>query len=628
MRFHARELRAAGQLQEARTWLEKAARTGDLPALLALADLSPADATPWLRLAAEQGDAVGMRRLGLALAEGAEESEGVSWLERADAAGDAVAPRELGLRQLHVPFHAPEPALALLRRASERGDGEAAFCLGCLYLTGWRVPLDVDQAGRWFLAARDLGHPLAEAQLPAELSAVAGAAPLWRGLLERAAQGGAGLASFLWARLLEDEAPERSRAALRRAADQGFLPALRLLGERLLEQAQERDPTAPEPSEDELGEVWLAKAAARGDVRAATQLGAYLVRQGERRGVQRLLHSARRGDPLAMRCLGMVYSFGHDGPADETKAMRWYARGAELGDVECKARLGWLLYQQGNKSRAEVLLREAAAGGDLNAASNLAVLLHERGRPGDLERAAELLRAAAEGGDEQGMRNYAKVLERGWGVPPDEAAAKRWYRRGAEADNLDALLDLAALCWRTKDTVEAIRWWERAAELGDEGAMASLGEAYLSRERGIYDLERSLSWWRKAALAGDADATSWLGHAYLRGKHVPRNPQAAVRLLRQAAARGDTDSLVTLGVAYENGALLPKDFDKAVGCYSQAAERKNARGMYNLALCYRDGIGVTRNLPRARAWLQRCIETTEDEAVRSLAEKKLRLLAR
>ena len=75
--------------------------------------------------------------------------------------------------------------------ASERGDGEAAFCLGCLYLTGWRVPLDVDQAGRWFLAARDLGHPLAEAQLPAELSAVAGAAPLWRGLLERAAQGGA-----------------------------------------------------------------------------------------------------------------------------------------------------------------------------------------------------------------------------------------------------------------------------------------------------------------------------------------------------------------------------------------------------------------------------------------------------
>ena len=102
------------------------------------------------------------------------------------------------------------------------------------------------------------------------------------------------------------------------------------------------------------------------------------------------------------------------------------------------------------------------------------------------------------------------MLEKGIGVAPDRAAAKRWYLKAAEAGNVRAAHNLAVMdaepAGDEPDYAEAARWFRKAGEFGVRDSQYNLAILY-ARGLGVgQDLRQSWMWFSLAAQQGDADA--------------------------------------------------------------------------------------------------------------------------
>src|SRR6202043_1145294 len=78
-------------------------------------------------------------------------------------------------------------------------------------------------------------------------------------------------------------------------------------------------------------------------------------------------------------------------------------------------------------------------------------------------------------------------------------------------------------------------------------------------------------WYQSAADRNQPIAQSKLGMVYLAGGAVPRNSEEAVRWLRRAAEQGVPDAQATLASLYELGDGVARSSKSAYGWYSLAA---------------------------------------------------------
>ena len=63
----------------------------------------------------------------------------------------------------------------------------------------------------------------------------------------------------------------------------------------------------------------------------------------------------------------------------------------------------------------------------------------------------------------------------------------------------------------TKDDVQALSWFRKSADAGDEMGMISLGYMYSNGLGGLpKDVEQAVVWYRKAAQLGSAEAQATL----------------------------------------------------------------------------------------------------------------------
>jgi len=153
---------------------------------------------------------------------------------------------------------------------------------------------------------------------------------------------------------------------------------------------------------------------------------------------------------------------------------------------------------------------------------------------------ATLLRQGAEGGRVDAMSNYAILLRRR-GDAAAEAEAVRWYRRAAEAGEETAMMMLG---WHyqngravSQDTAQAIRWYSRAAELGHAQGALRLAQLLAQGHGGAEGQAEANRWYRVAAVAGDPTAMAELG--FRLGRAVEPDPEAAADWLLRARASGD-----------------------------------------------------------------------------------------
>ena len=244
---------------------------------------APAQAVPWLALAATNGNAQAARRL----AEGFEQG----WFGKRDL----------------------QAAASWWYRAGDLGDEEARQRFVTLYLGG-----DCDS----------IGGP---------------AGVRW---LESVARGGGGDAILALGRVLElgdgvAADPAKALAWYRRAAIAGDLEGQYRLGSLLLEEPgawrllfKDISREADNPDRDRL---YASREAAR--QAAGNDRWVDITRPGMIEGEYWLGEAARRGHPLAALTLGEAYLGGRDLPFDMARAMRWLSAAALAGEPQAMKQL-------------------------------------------------------------------------------------------------------------------------------------------------------------------------------------------------------------------------------------------------------------------------------------------------
>ncbi|MSU45686.1 MAG: sel1 repeat family protein [Lacunisphaera sp.] len=90
----------------------------------------------------------------------------------------------------------------------------------------------------------------------------------------------------------------------------------------------------------------------------------------------------------------------------------------------------------------------------------------------------------------------------------------------------------------SQDSVEAVKWYRRAAEQGHTGAQFDLGDMYESGIGVPRDRAEGEKWYRKAAEKGHATAQYHLGYNDATGLRETHDSVEAVKWFRMAAEHG------------------------------------------------------------------------------------------
>ena len=94
----------------------------------------------------------------------------------------------------------------------------------------------------------------------------------------------------------------------------------------------------------------------------------------------------------------------------------------------------------------------------------------------------------------------------------------------------------------SKNYDEALKWCHDAAEQGDIGAQAVMGDQYTAGQGVPQDYARGIKWFYRAANQGDAKSQLAVGLLYAKGHGVKQDDAAALFWLVLAANRGDQDA--------------------------------------------------------------------------------------
>ena len=128
------------------------------------------------------------------------------------------------------------------------------------------------------------------------------------------------------------------------------------------------------------------------------------------------------------------------------------------------------------------------------------------------------------------------------------------------------------------------------------------------------DYTKAVKWYRKAAELGDDWAQWKMGECYKDGRGVAKDYYEAVKWYRKSAEQGHPWHQCTLGDCYYNGFGVTQDYYEAAKWYRKAANQGNEFGQISLAKCYYYGHGVTKNLDEAKSLLLKAIAQGSNDA--------------
>lgn len=119
-----------------------------------------------------------------------------------------------------------------------------------------------------------------------------------------------------------------------------------------------------------------------------------------------------------------------------------------------------------------------------------------------------------------------------------------------------------------------------------------------------------------------AKAIFELAMRHIYGDGVPEDNVFAFELLTRAHEMGHIEASYNLGICFHYGYGTDIDLKKAFELYLHAANAKHGKGMELVGRFYNQGIHVQRDRRLAELWLNRAIESGDDEAAEE-ARKEL-----
>ena len=158
-------------------------------------------------------------------------------------------------------------------------------------------------------------------------------------------------------------------------------------------------------------------------------------------------------------------------------------------------------------------------------------------------------------------------------------AAMRWFRKAADLGNAEAMMGMSWMYGNGRgvpqDDAEALRWRKMSAEHGNAVAMWVMGADYEEGKVVSRDYAEAMRWYKKSADLGDAAAMERMGSLYSYGRGVPQDYAEAMRWLKKAADLGNTTAMFVVGVFYQFGEGVPKDEAQARVWMKKAAAMGN-----------------------------------------------------
>lgn len=329
-----------------------------------------------------------------------------------------------------------------------------------------------------------------------------------------------------------------------------------------LKEAVSPSEEAPEHSRPDSGRPAEAGAAPRNE-------------DPDRDRAQELLRKAERGDAESQGHLGYLYETGRGVPQSFAEALRWYGEAARNGSALALYCLG-RMHEEGrgvsqDYGKAAGYYREAASNGEQRSQGRLGYLYETgRGVPQSLRDAADCYRKAAERGDAFAQYRLGLMHLTGQGAPLNPGRAEELFRKAAVQGNPGALYVLGIMCLRRQSFEKAFGLLRKAAELGNDAAMKSLGDMYRDGRGVRHSFEKSILFYRKAAARGNAGAASGIGDIYF---CLQKYAEAAAWYHR-AAERGYAEAQRKLGQMYEKGYGVTRDHCEALKWFHLADENK------------------------------------------------------
>jgi uncharacterized protein len=169
--------------------------------------------------------------------------------------------------------------------------------------------------------------------------------------------------------------------------------------------------------------------------------------------------------------------------------------------------------------------------------------------------ATSWFRKSAEAGNLQGMVNYAINLANGKGTDKSEPEAASWYRKAAEGGNPGGMYGLAVALesgiGAQKDPGQAEQWYKKAADAGHVEARKR-AERKLAATQSAAKAEMDTVALRQAAEGGSVQAMHDFGEALRLGSGVQLNVQEAIKWHKKAANAGVSSSMHALADIFEN----------------------------------------------------------------------------
>lgn len=373
-----------------------------------------------------------------------------------------------------------------------------------------------------------------------------------------------------------------------------------------------------------------------------------------------LVKAATNGDKLAQYWLGKCYSLGRGASINYDEAFKWYMKSAEQGFDSAQISVAHCYSEaegvEQDLTKAIYWINKAIEQDNADAINSLGdIYLYGDGVKADTIKALELYRNSANKGSSDGMASLGYAYLYGNGVKADTIEAQKWFEKAEKEKRFSAIHFFSAY-YRGKygiihrDTVKCIKMLMDKLKIDKDtvsirNTYCLIAEFYEFSDGIHKNAKEALKWFNKAAELGSAEGMYWTGMSYIWGSTIEKDSikafywinkcanldripwkgkevKEAIRQHRNASYEKYciVESQRTLSGLYYYGDGVQKSTEKYLYWLKKAANNGSKDAQHTLGHVYKDGFEKeSKNMEEACKWFDYAVENEHGEACVDMA---------
>ncbi len=343
---------------------------------------------------------------------------------------------------------------------------------------------------------------------------------------------------------------------------------------------------------------------------------------------------AINGDVYCQYIVGSAYigldNGAHEVDVDYSKGLRYIKMAADNGDIISMVIYGVSLFdgeyeQEKNEAEGFRYLKKAADGGNEYAQNRLGIMYYWGQYVSvDYKKSFEYTKLSAEQEYPEAMFNLGHSYHLGEGVEKNLDEAIYWYSKASDLGDEGAKNNLAlALEEKNGNSDETLTLLRKSADAGDEVGQYNLGTRYEAGNGVTQDYGMAFALYKKSADKGYAPSQRRLGIMYTQGIGTEKDGSKAFEYSMLAADQNDTTAINNVGYLYQEGIGTEKNPRLAFAYYKKAADMGCLQAMLGLVGCYYNGFGVEQSKQKAFEYAKKVADGGMPKACSAVADSYL-----